>query len=65
MNWEYDIMSESQTDLGGIKETFLSISGRSSGGTVFYQDNEEDQAILSQVGLYGFLKYDSDIHRVQ
>jgi peptide chain release factor 1 len=66
MKWEYDIMSESRTDLGGIKETVLSISGRSSVGTVFYGgDDEEDEDVLSQVGPYGFFKYESGVHRVQ
>jgi peptide chain release factor 1 len=65
MKWEYDIMSESRTDLGGIKETVLSISGR-SGGNMFYQDDDDDEGnILSQVGPYGFFKYESGVHRVQ
>jgi len=32
MKWNVDVMSESFTDLGGIKESVLSISGGSSGG---------------------------------
>ena len=65
MKWEYDIMSESRTDLGGIKETVLSISGRSSGRTMFYGEDEEDEDVLSQLGPYGFFKYESGVHRVQ
>lgn len=67
MNWEYDIMSESKTDLGGIKEAVLSISGRASmGGSIhFGMDDDEDKSILDSVGPYGLFKYESGVHRVQ
>ena len=60
MNWEYDIMSESKTDLGGIKEAVLSISGRASmGGSIhFGMDDDEDKSILDSVGPYGLFKYE-------
>lgn len=72
MGWECDVMSESRTDLGGIKETVLSISGRSRGGGIMYYDGEGDDdddgvdAVLPpNLGPYGFLKYESGVHRVQ
>jgi hypothetical protein len=60
MNWEYDIMSENKTDLGGIKEAVLSISGRASmGGSIhFGMDDDEDKSILDSVGPYGLFKYE-------
>lgn len=68
MRWECDIMSESRTDLGGIKEAVLSISGRGAGG-MFYapdeDDDSEEENIMSGVGPYGLFKYESGVHRVQ
>ena len=62
MKWEYDIMSESVTDLGGIKEAVLSISGRASGGAGMSfdmdDDDDENQNILENVGPYGLFKYE-------
>ena len=60
MKWEYDIMSESTTDLGGIKEAVLSISGRSSGGggMGFSMDDDDSENILNSVGPYGLFKYE-------
>ena len=78
MRWEYDIMSENVTDLGGIKETVLSISGRGGGGSgggggggmMMYtaaegDDEKEDDDFKSNIGPYGFFKYESGVHRVQ
>lgn len=63
--WEYEILSESVTDLGGIKEAVLSINGRASmGGTLdFGMDGEK--SILDGLGPYGLFKYESGVHRVQ
>jgi peptide chain release factor 1 len=71
MGWECDVMSESRTDLGGIKESVLSISGRSRGGGYGTQYDVEDEAdedgaaLPPNLGPYGFLKYESGVHRVQ
>ena len=65
MKWEYDIMSESTTDLGGIKEAVLSISGRSGGGGMGFSMDDDDENILNSVGPYGLFKYESGVHRVQ
>ncbi|KAG7340716.1 peptide chain release factor 1 [Nitzschia inconspicua] len=69
MGWECDVMGESQTDLGGIKETILSISARSRGGMNFYEGEQDDQAdesaVPSNLGPYGYFKYESGVHRVQ
>jgi peptide chain release factor 1 len=71
MGWECDVMSESRTDLGGIKETVLSISSRSRGEITSYAEDDsnendnDDRAIPANLGPYGFLKYESGVHRVQ
>ena len=58
MNWEYDIMSQSTTDLGGIKEAILSMSARSSfsGTQAFSMD--DDEHVLDGLGPYGLFKYE-------
>ena len=63
MNWEYDVMSENVTDLGGIKEAIFSISGRSSssGGAMQFATDEGDDEIenvLANLGPYGLFKYE-------
>jgi peptide chain release factor 1 len=66
MRWDYDIMSENRTDLGGIKETVLSISGR--GGRMMFaaeEDDDDDDDFKSNIGPYGLFKYESGVHRVQ
>jgi peptide chain release factor 1 len=66
MRWEYDVMSENKTDLGGIRETVLSISGR--GGGMMYATEDDDDAdddFKSNIGPYGFFKFESGGHRVQ
>jgi len=69
MKWECDIMSENTTDLGGIKEAVLSISGRSSaGGAAMHfdiEEDDEDENIMANLGPYGLFKYESGVHRVQ
>ncbi len=68
MRWECEVMCESRTELGGIKETVLSISGRGA-GEVFYaleeEDNSNEDTDLSAIGPYGLFKYESGVHRVQ
>jgi peptide chain release factor 1 len=69
MGWECDVMGESRTDLGGIKEAILSISARAKGGMGFYDvedtDDSDGAAISPNLGPYGYLKYESGVHRVQ
>ncbi len=67
MRWEYDVMSESRTDLGGIRESVLSISSR--GGAMMFGSGDDDDAqdddFKACMGPYGFFKYESGVHRVQ
>ena len=59
MKWECEILSESVTDLGGIKEAVLSINGRASmGGTKVFSMDDEDTSILDGLGPYGLFKYE-------
>jgi peptide chain release factor 1 len=68
MRWEFEVLSESRTDLGGIKETVLSIAGRGGGhgdyGAIDDDDDEEED-FRSAIGPYGLFKYESGVHRVQ
>ena len=58
MNWEYDILDESVTDLGGIKEAVISINGRASMGGTMNFDMDEERSILNGLGPYGLFKYE-------
>jgi len=44
MDWDVEVMSSSESDIGGIKEIVVAVSGK---------------------GVYGRLKYESGVHRVQ
>jgi peptide chain release factor 1 len=66
MNWEHDIMSESRTDLGGIKETVLSVSARGGSMTFSAEDDDDgEEDFKAGLGPYGLFKYESGVHRVQ
>lgn len=52
--WKQEILSESKTDLGGIKEASLLVSGRAT-----FQNGP---ALL---GPFGLFQYESGVHRVQ
>jgi peptide chain release factor 1 len=68
MRWNIEILSQNRTDLGGIKETVLSISGRGGGGggmTYADEETEDDDDYKSSIGPYGLFKYESGVHRVQ
>jgi peptide chain release factor 1 len=60
MKWNYEVLSETRTDLGGIRESNISISGRAGGS---YGGDDED--FRSNIGPYGLFKYESGVHRVQ
>ena len=66
MNWEHDVMSESRTDLGGIKETILSVSARGGSTLIKFGDDDDDEGdFMVGLGPYGLFKYESGVHRVQ
>jgi peptide chain release factor 1 len=59
MGWKFDLLTVSKTDLGGVKEAAVSISG--SGGSNYGGHGNEGSAL----GPYGFFKFESGVHRVQ
>ncbi|CAJ1969118.1 unnamed protein product [Cylindrotheca closterium] len=65
MNFSCETLSESRTDIGGIKETVISVSARGFGGAGADLDADDDDDFQSSVGPYGFLRYESGVHRVQ
>jgi peptide chain release factor 1 len=60
LNWKVDLLSENQTDLGGIREASVSISGRPS---FRLPGDTDDSGPL--MGPYGVFKFESGGHRVQ
>lgn len=67
MGWDHDVMSENRTDLGGIKETVLSISARGGSAGMVYdsEDDGDEEDFKAGIGPFGLLKYESGVHRVQ
>mmetsp|Transcript_30703 Transcript_30703/g.40940 ORF Transcript_30703/g.40940 Transcript_30703/m.40940 type:complete len:508 (-) Transcript_30703:43-1566(-) len=67
--WKFEILSQSKTVLGGIKEAAVSISGNGGGSYSSYETNETsiatEEETLNQLGPYGFYKFESGVHRVQ
>ena len=63
--WKVEVLHETKTDIGGIKEASLSISG--GGGSHGYNNDEDDGAadVMAGLGPYGFFKFESGVHRVQ
>ena len=61
-----EILSETKTELGGLKEASLAISSPSSHGSYTQDDGEHDSTnLLAGFGPYGFFKFESGVHRVQ
>ena len=63
LKWNIEILSESRTDLGGIREAVVSLSSQT--GMSYGMDQVEDEDFRSTLGPYGLLKYESGVHRVQ
>jgi peptide chain release factor 1 len=63
LKWNVEEIAKSRTDLGGVREATISISG----GANFQQprggDDDDDDSLL--IGPYGFFKFESGVHRVQ
>lgn len=76
-SWEVEVLSVSRTDLGGIKEASLVVSSSKGGGGGYnsfdshqqedipQNDEELTNHLLSQLGPYGFFRFESGVHRVQ
>ena len=61
MGWKFELLSVTKTDLGGIKESAVSISSSGGGGSHYGGYGDEGPAL----GPYGFFKFESGVHRVQ
>ena len=67
LHWKVEVLSETRTEIGGLREASLSVS---AGGRTFYlragddEDDEEDDP-RSMLGPFGFFKFESGVHRVQ
>jgi peptide chain release factor 1 len=61
--WKVETLSVTKTDLGGIKEGSVSISG--GGGSYGYDDSDDNVDPMAGLGPYGFFKFESGVHRVQ
>ena len=67
MKFRVDILTMSTTDLGGVREAALSVSGRATNvyavaDSSATQDNPD---MAEEVGPYGFFRFESGVHRVQ
>lgn len=58
MKWRVDILDASRTDLGGVREAAISVTGRPT--NAYSTDTAAEE-----VGPYGFFKFESGVHRVQ
>lgn len=74
INWKVDILQHQKSEIGGIKEASMNVSGRplfkiptltdenGNGDDDDENENDEQQQLL---GPYGTFKYESGVHRVQ
>ena len=64
--WRVEILHRTTTDIGGIKEASLSVTG-GTGGSHGYSSSDDDHIAdpLAGLGPYGFFKFESGVHRVQ
>lgn len=58
MKWRVDVMDANKTDLGGVREATISVSGNATSAYDIDSDAEE-------VGPYGYFRFESGGHRVQ
>ena len=78
MKWRVDVMSISNTDLGGVKEATISVTGEATHWKDYLKTAEQDDKDnnhdtvedddtppLEMIGPYGFFRFESGVHRVQ
>ena len=63
--WKFDRLSQTKTDLGGIREAAVTIIGSSSHGFSASPDDGELEEVMSNFGPYGHFRFESGVHRVQ
>lgn len=60
--WRVEVLHKTDTDIGGIKEASISITGTTSYGNI---ENADVVDPLVGLGPYGLFKFESGVHRVQ
>jgi peptide chain release factor 1 len=60
--WSIETLDESRTEMGGLRETTLLITGKPFSGSFGFEDDDD---VEDGVGPYGFFKWESGVHRVQ
>jgi peptide chain release factor 1 len=58
LGWQAEVLSETRTDLGGVKEASIAITGK-AGGSLGYDDSghdDENSKPLASLGPYGFFR---------
>ncbi len=65
MGWKFEILSETKTDLNGVKEAAVAINGSGGGGYGGGGYGGDDDDSGAPLGPYGYFKFESGVHRVQ
>jgi peptide chain release factor 1 len=74
INWKVDILQHQKSEIGGIKEASMNVSGRplfqipavtDDIDNVDEDENDDEQQQQQLMGPYGTFKYESGVHRVQ
>jgi peptide chain release factor 1 len=80
LRWRTEVLTQSSTDIGGVREAAISVTGRPSyrivpeagglgsenaGEGADDDDDHDDDDSSSLLGPYGFFKFESGVHRVQ
>lgn len=63
--WKAEILSESRTEIGGLREASLSVSGGATYSLAKDADGDDDDDNSVLLGPFGYFKYESGTHRVQ
>lgn len=66
LGFKTEILTETKTELGGLKEASLAVSSSGSYGSGINDDGDDYSTnLLAGFGPYGFFKFESGVHRVQ
>jgi peptide chain release factor 1 len=68
--YRFEYLSQTKTDLGGVREASLSIMGSGGGGSFASYDSgdggdDEGDDDMASLSPYGYFKWESGVHRVQ
>jgi len=65
LRWKVEMLSESKTDIGGIREASLSVVAGKNAAPYTLHSTDGDPAYEISLGPYGTFKFESGVHRVQ